>query len=263
VTFTNDAPVNLPAVTTKNFIVKNAATAAVVPGSMTPVQNPPNTVLWTAGQLLQPGDYQVTLVGDGSDAIASLKGKKLDGEPKQLPSGDGQEGGNFQFTVRVTAPLLKVRRVTITGRPAATATGGIDTVLFEAKEGPFNNSIQLPGGARPSAVEIEFTGGPVNKDSVKPKQTFVLRRTTVGTPVQVLEGSLTWPTDSVVRMSTAPLGPGRYSVALLAGIDPVTNQPVTAKVTATDGLGLDGEPSKLPSGNNAADGTFFFTMFVS
>jgi hypothetical protein len=75
---------------------------------------------------------------------------------------------------------------------------------------------------------------------------------------------LEWKSDGVVRWRGASsLGRGRYSVALLSGTDPVTNQTVTAKVAAADGRGLDGEPTKLPSGNETANGTFFITFFVS
>lgn len=265
VKFTDDAPVNLAAVTTKSFVVRSV-TGAVVPGTVAPMQGT-NAVLWKATQLLQPGDYQVMLVADGADAIKSVKGKRLDGDPKQLPSGEGQEGGNFQFVVRVQAQvtLLRVRRVAlISSITPETGTQPVETTIFDSREGTFSNSIQLPAGARPNVVEIEFTGGPANKDSVKLDNTFRVRRTTTGLPVQSMPGALEWKTDSLVRWhGVSPLGRGRYSVALLSGIDPVTGQAVTAKVTATDGRGLDGEPSNLPSGNNTADGTFFITFFVS
>lgn len=260
VKFADDAPVNLAAVTTKNFVVR-AATGAVVPGSVSPVQGS-NAVLWRADQPLPANNYQVTLFGDGDGPITSLKGKRLDGEPVKLPSGEGQEGGNFQFNLRVQAPpqipLLKVRRV------AFVISGAAEATVFETKEGAFTNTIQLPSGARPNVVEVEFVGGPVNKDSVKKDTTFLVRRTTAGAPVQLVPGSVEWKSESVVRWRGAsPLGLGRYNVALLSGTDPVTNLTVAAKVTAADGRGLDGEPSKLPSGNDTANGTFFITFSVS
>jgi hypothetical protein len=265
VKFTDDAPVNLAAVTTKNFVVRlRATTGPVVPGRVTPVPGS-NAVLWKADQLLQPADHFVTLVGDGADAITSVRGKRLDGDPKQLPSGEGQEGGNFQFVVRVQASILKVRRVALISRIAATSPAGFaETVNFQSQEGAFNNNIQLPAGLRPNVVEIEFTGGPVNQNSVKQGGTFLVRRAGAGAPTQLLEGVLSWPSASVVRWTSAtPLSQGSYSVALLAGSDPLTTQPTAAKITAADGSGLDGDPGKLPSGNNAADGTFFFTVLVT
>jgi hypothetical protein len=266
VKFTADPSVNLAAVTTKNFVVRaSATTGPVVPGSVTPVAGS-NAVLWTANQPLPANDYFVMLVGDGAGAIASVKGKRLDGEPKQLPSGDGQEGGNFQFVLRVQAPqTLKVRRVALFDRSTPAVSGvPVETKLFEASEGAFNNNIQLPTGARPNVIEIEFTGGTVNKESVKQATSFLVRRTVPGAVPQLQEGTLSWPSASVVRWQalTRP-APGTYSVALLAGIDPLTNQPATAKVSAADGSALDGEPSKLPSGNNASGGTFFFTVLMS
>lgn len=271
VKFTGDAPVDLAAVTTKNFVVRlRATTGPVVPGSVAPVQGS-NAVLWRADQPLLTTDYHVTLVGDGADAITSVKGKRLDGDPKQLPSGEGQEGGNFKFVVRVQptqtpAPMLKVRRVALIRRSGSDlgTSSPVETVLFQAQEGAFNNSIQLPTGGNLNVIEIEFTGGPVNKESVKQGGTFLVRRTAAGAPAQLQEGQLSWPSASVVRWtSAAPLSRGSYSVALLSGNDPITSQPPVAKITAADGRGLDGEPSRLPSGNNAADGTFFFTVLVT
>jgi hypothetical protein len=68
-----------------------------------PVAVSGNRVLWIA-----PGEfesfynrdkieYRVTLVGDGTTAIRSQDGLRLDGEPTQLPSGNDTEEGNFAF----------------------------------------------------------------------------------------------------------------------------------------------------------------------
>jgi hypothetical protein len=53
-----------------------------------------------------PGVYKVTLFGDPDPAkkrpaILSKTGARLDGEPTQLPSGNGRPGGNFVFTLSV------------------------------------------------------------------------------------------------------------------------------------------------------------------
>ncbi|MFL6336473.1 MAG: hypothetical protein ACJ754_24485 [Pyrinomonadaceae bacterium] len=166
--------------------------------------------------------------------------------------------------MRVTqqAPLLKVKRVTIIRRNPPTTGGPAETVVFEARDGAFNNQIQLSGVGLVSTIEIEFTGGPVNQDSVRQGSSFVVRR--LGAAVQLQAGQLQWMSGSVVRWNaTTPLSRGSYSVALLSGLDPVTNQAASSKILAIDGRTLDGEPTRLPSGNNAADGTFFFTMQVS
>jgi hypothetical protein len=52
------------------------------------------------------GVYQVTLMGTpdaavGRPTIQAADGTALDGEPTQLPSGDGAPGGNFVFTLTV------------------------------------------------------------------------------------------------------------------------------------------------------------------
>lgn len=44
-----------------------------------------------------PGIYVVTLRGDGNQAIHSASARVLDGNPTQLPSGDGKDGGDFTF----------------------------------------------------------------------------------------------------------------------------------------------------------------------
>lgn len=56
-----------------------------------------------------PGRYEVTLFGEADvaarrPAIASLELSALDGEPTQLPSGDGTPGGDFRFLLNVTNP---------------------------------------------------------------------------------------------------------------------------------------------------------------
>jgi hypothetical protein len=172
-------------------------------------------------------------------------------------------GGRREVSLRVIqqAPLLKVRRVALIGTPSVTA-GVAEVVLFEARDGAFNTNIQLPGGARVHTVEIEFTGGPVNQDSVRQGASFLVRR--LGPTVQLQAGQIQWVSGSVVRWNaTVQLTRGNFSVALLSGTDPVTSQPASSKILATDGRSLDGEPTKLPSGNNLADGSFFFTLFMS
>lgn len=264
VKFTDDAPVNLAAITAKSFIVQILSTGGIASGSVSVVQGS-NAVVWRASQnqVLPAGEYRITLVGDAvPEAITSVKGKRLDGEPTSLPSGNGQEGGNFRFVLRVEPSppaanqpaLLKVKRVALINK------GTSETVIFQTKEGVFDNNIQVPPGIpRPNVIEIEFTGGPVNKGTVKANASFIVRRIAQGAvPV---DGRLDWMSDSVLRWTpSTALTRGNYSVVLLSGIDPITNQAGTLKIAGTDGRGLDGEPTKLPSGNNTADGTFFFTM---
>ncbi|HEX7318178.1 MAG TPA: DUF6519 domain-containing protein [Pyrinomonadaceae bacterium] len=267
VKFTDDTLVNLLAVTTKNFVVRAGATGAVVPGSVTTGQLP-NSALWKANQILQPGDYQVTFVGDGADAITSLKGKRLDGDPKQLPSGEGHEGGNFQFTVRVQAPpptaqatLLKVKRVALINN----VTFIPEATIFERKEGGFTLDNDLGAGQRLNVIEVEFTGGPVNKDTVRKDGNFCVWRVFPNSVVALqTTGTLDWKSDSIVRWAVkTELARGDYTVALIAGASPVVTVPGVTPITATDGRQLDGEPTQLPSGDNKEGGTFFFRFKVS
>jgi hypothetical protein len=72
----------------------NSMSLMLVPGQVTGLL-PNNTVRWDG--ILQPGTYTVTLKGNDSSPIISTNGQPLDGEPKQLPSGDDQPGGDFFF----------------------------------------------------------------------------------------------------------------------------------------------------------------------
>jgi hypothetical protein len=70
----------------------------------------PNVVRWTGTQFNFPRGkvYTVTLRGGNPpQAIKSKGGSRLDGEPKKLlPSGNGQEGGNFTFKLRAEREIL-------------------------------------------------------------------------------------------------------------------------------------------------------------
>lgn len=52
------------------------------------------------------GKYRIQLTGgppgpSAAPAICSVDGLRLDGEPTQFPTGNGQEGGDFAFTLAV------------------------------------------------------------------------------------------------------------------------------------------------------------------
>jgi hypothetical protein len=86
----------------KSFKVENITTLPItpVPGSAV-VLATRDSVRWTARVVLKVGRYRVTMVGKDKDAIKSDKGTLLDGEPTQLPSGDGCPGGDFTFEFEV------------------------------------------------------------------------------------------------------------------------------------------------------------------
>jgi hypothetical protein len=76
--------------------------AGRVPGRIAPVAGA-NAFRWTAAEQQEfRGEFKVGLIGDGTSAIVSTDGKRLDGEPRALPSGDGNEGGNFEFAFTVS-----------------------------------------------------------------------------------------------------------------------------------------------------------------
>ena len=67
----------------------------------------PNVVDFLVEEVYPPGEYHMTLFGDLDSAgkhvsIVDQDGNRLDGDPKGLPSGDGNEGGNFTFRFAIT-----------------------------------------------------------------------------------------------------------------------------------------------------------------
>jgi len=74
-----------------------------VPGTVTPEDA--TTTRFTIHpefKIFRQGEYKIFLFGDKDPAnqrpaITDMKGQRLDGEPGQLPSGNGSEGGDFVF----------------------------------------------------------------------------------------------------------------------------------------------------------------------
>ncbi len=92
------APVDTGSIASgRNFVVLNAATGAVLQGTLSFLN--PTTVRVAFPNTILPGRYQVTLRGTG-DAITS-QGVALDGEAVALPSGNNEPGGDFSFTMSV------------------------------------------------------------------------------------------------------------------------------------------------------------------
>jgi hypothetical protein len=84
----------------QTFIVE--APGGPLPGQV--IARPANTVRWVLREprSFREGEYKVVLVADGNPAIQSQDGHRLDGEPReQMPSGDGNEGGDFVFRLRI------------------------------------------------------------------------------------------------------------------------------------------------------------------
>lgn len=96
---------------TFSFLVQSSASSRphhYLPGTVTLEPNN-KAVRFTGpqGKAFNKADYTVTLFGNKDQqnvrpAVAGTSGGRLDGEPSQLPSGDGTEGGNFVFKFSVT-----------------------------------------------------------------------------------------------------------------------------------------------------------------
>jgi hypothetical protein len=90
-----------------------------------------NTARFLATMPLMTGTYTVTVLGTGVNAVTFSGGTvNLDGEPFQLPSGDGIPGGDFIFTINVLASTS-----TVPGAPAV--IGGWNASLFSLSALPF------------------------------------------------------------------------------------------------------------------------------
>ncbi len=105
ITFENGL-VDPATVSGKSVKVENITTLPVTQVAGSAVVATPDSVRWTANVVLKVGRYRVTMVGKDKDAIKSDKGTLLDGEPTQLPSGDGCPGGDFIFEFEVVLPPI-------------------------------------------------------------------------------------------------------------------------------------------------------------
>ncbi|HLF28951.1 MAG TPA: DUF6519 domain-containing protein [Anaerolineae bacterium] len=94
-----NAPVNSASVVDgSSFVVRNQA-GAIQKGQIVAMKTG-NAIRWVMPSLNQ-GKYRVTLTGEGANAITSQQGRRLDGDPVGLPSGNEVEGGNFTFEFEI------------------------------------------------------------------------------------------------------------------------------------------------------------------
>jgi hypothetical protein len=116
VTFT--APVDLKTVTAGNpsatnplsysFLVQRAgAQVTTLSGTIETGGGADVAIFKMAEAAKTVANYKITLYGEADEptkrpAISDITGGALDGEPSQLPSGNGIPGGDFVFALRVT-----------------------------------------------------------------------------------------------------------------------------------------------------------------
>ena len=132
---------NAPSVTTATFTLRRAgpdgalSTAddvAIAPASVTvPGGNPRSAVMDLTGVASVPDTYRVTLAGTAPAAILDLSGNALDGEPIQLPSGNGVAGGDYTatFTVAATLPTLASIQTNVLTPRCSGCHNGVGTTL--------------------------------------------------------------------------------------------------------------------------------------
>ena len=200
-----------------------------------------------------PGDlYTVRLRGSGTPAI-TFGGKRLDGDPMAIPSGDGIEGGDFTFMIRVTptrrsvAPsedtLIKVIGARLLGMapdPASPRTLGWLTDP--------NRMLQGELGDQPNVIEVAFSEVP--DDGTVTADSIVV--TKAGAPV-----------NADVAMTDTQVATITITDPVAAGdVYAITVQGDTSPAVTFEGRKLDGDTFGIPSGDNVEGGDFTFFVRV-
>ncbi len=203
---------------------------------------------------VQPGGlYTVTLRGD-APAI-TFQGRRLDGEAKGLPSGDGNEGGNFEFIVRGSVPSftyspnIVVTRLKVVGiRVRSLAPDPTNPRIVAEVTNP-TVPLLVAGTEQPSIIDIDFNAHPDN--GTVNDLTFVVQKS--GTPIT---GTVTMITATTARFTAStPFGIGNtYFISLRGGTEPTIKY---------QGTLIDGEPVALPSGNGSPGGDFNFNITIT
>lgn len=132
--------VNAPSVTTATFTLRRAGPdralgtaddVAIAASVSVPSANPRAAVMDLTGVASVFDTYRVTLAGTAPAAILDLAGNALDGEPIQLPSGNGSAGGDYTatFTVAGTLPTLTSIQTNVFTPRCAGCHNGVGTTL--------------------------------------------------------------------------------------------------------------------------------------
>lgn len=126
--------------------IQIAATSITVPAA-----NPQAAVFDLTGVALADDSYRVRLLGAGASLILDIDANALDGEfTGTFPSGDGTEGGDFEATFAVMAPI--VMGPTLDDIQAAVFTPSCATAGCHS--GPAGNT--LPTGMDLSSADASF-----------------------------------------------------------------------------------------------------------
>ena len=94
-----------------NFTVQHGAGTILQPPQQQVVQPSDTVLVWKASYMpalpatiqmaTRTTTYTVTLAGDGANPIKSRAGRRLDGELGGFDSGNGVEGGNAIFSIKL------------------------------------------------------------------------------------------------------------------------------------------------------------------
>lgn len=269
-TFSEDLDVRT---VTRNSFVLQDSTGTVVPISSLTFEpginrttNTENTVTIVPSVTLPDGDYQLTLLGFGSDAITDIDGVRLDGEfpGRQAPcagtnpprpctvassgydSGNGLPGGNFVATFAVQ----EAPRITRVIARNATATTALDSDF------PPASTFRL--SSPPTIVEVTFTEAvntPLGSFRLTAAGADRLFDTSDDVPVV---GQFTFDTASL-RGTFVPTNPAAMPSDSTYRVE-LDGTPVSPTINAIRDLknvlldGENNEPTTSTSGNGLAGG---------
>lgn len=228
------------------FVTKNGA-----PVSSQLIQLTPSSARIIIQDALQANAiYTLTAVGTGATPI-KFGGKALDGDPINIPSGDGVEGGDFVVAMKVLAPAappsippLPLTLIRIIGAriqsnvPDPVNPKTLVTLMDIA------DVVQTRISDQPNVIQVDFNVAP--DPGTLTTSTFTVS-TDAGSVATTL--ALVSPTTARLTITDPLIAGGVYTVTLRGNTEPTVKY---------QGRKLDGEGTRIPSGNNVGGGDFTF-----
>lgn len=211
-------------------------------------------------------DHERPAITDATQAL------ELDAESAAFPSGDGTEGGSFDFffTVEGEPQTETLRVMELEFQPAGPFS---PQRLTDADLANGRTGMVLPANFYPVGLKITFNK-PLDLHSItlnhdpsdRERHSFQFDRVKLHPAPdegfdyeQVISGYLDHSDgDTVVtlKLERGAMQPGNFLGRLYGDADPILERP--AIVDAAEHRGLDGEPDKLPSGRGDDGGLFSF-----
>jgi hypothetical protein len=214
--------------------------------------NDPNVAV--NGAQFRPGlnfvgnqEYRVLLKGDFIRDAKNKQGIDADHLPPWLPNrptGDGTEGGTFEswfVTVQVPLKVSSVQILSVQGDPSGPGE------VLATMEDP-SQPLTVQAQQQPNTIEVEFSDT-VSGETVIDGSTFIVERE----DGEFVSGQIVQISGNTIRWSGLLVQTFTNFLVTLVGDGPPA-------ITTNEGQRLDGEPLRLPSGDNTAGGNFVFRL---